>query len=55
MTLGDHAIPILPVLKKRVLRKATFFAKEAGFLGACIGKSSDDAHDRFPFCKSSCF
>ena len=55
LTLGDHAIPILLILKMSVLRKAIFFTMEAGFKFALIGHSrSDDSHDRFPFCKSSC-
>ena len=55
VTLGDHAIPILLILKMSVLRKAIFFTMEAGFKFAHIDKSrGDDSHDRFPFCKSSC-
>ena len=55
LTLGDHAIPILLILKMSVLRKAIFFTMEAGFTFAHIEHSrSNDSHDRFPFCKSSC-
>ena len=32
LSLGDHAIPILLILKMSVLRKAIFFTMEAGFL-----------------------
>ena len=55
LSLGDHAIPILLILKMSVLRKTIFFTMEAGFTFAHIGHNrSDDSHDRFPFCKSSC-
>ena len=55
LSLGDHAILILLILKMSVLRKAIFFTMEAGFTFAHIEHSrSNDSHDRFPFCKSSC-
>lgn len=55
LTLGDHAIPILLILKMSVLRKAIFFTMEAGFTFAHIGHDrSDDSHGWFPFRKSSC-
>ena len=55
LTLGDHAIPILLILKMSVLRKAIFFTMEVGFTFAHIDKSrSVDSHDHFPFRKSSC-
>ena len=54
LSLGDHAIPILLILKMSVLRKAIFFATEAGFRFAHIEQCKIDvAHDCFPFCKSS--
>ena len=53
--LGDHAVPILLILKMSVLRKAIFFTMEAGFTFAHIGHNrSDESHDLVPFCKSSC-
>jgi hypothetical protein len=50
LTLGDHAIPILLILKMRMLRKTTFAGK-AGFPRVRIDKCRTDvSHDLFPFC-----
>ena len=52
LTLGDHAIPILLILKMSVLRKAIFFTMEAGFKFALITENrSEVLHGVCPFCE----